>query len=730
MKKIIVTLGLVFCCFALMAQREHVTVGMTGAQVRTVINNTHDHLTICYPNTLNLQAAIDATTSDTAFLQLAEGKYTQNITTTKYLVIIGEPRKTNFNGYISVSKGVFLQGIDFINTTASSIIIFNNTTPVIDGVYIDNCQFVGTSAGTGGASIYYYGGTMSVKMQNVNITNCVFRNGGSAITLSPVAVNVNIENCSFTDLYRPTVDCRCIYIGANDNQNTESGNYLISNCDFKNIGTGQTDISGSTSAILLYGTGVRIENCYLNYIYGESSEAIYTKASNVVLNNIIFRNVQNECIQLKPHLSNRVGNYVLSNISSTRDSVTSPDDAFDIYIDGYATLSNISIKHSNVIGRGIRLLNTDSTNTNYGDFILSNIYIDVIGQEAINASTSFGNISISNMIAKRRSGVDINPLVMLWGKNVSVNQLNAKTANGFQALFCLGSVIKITNSEFTDSLVASGYPTLDFSPDSILLFENNIVNTSGRYQIFEEKSYQDAPIPQMTYIKNNKFYIHPLDTNIVALMRFASDYLEISDNLFEITKHYHVGLMQNTQALDTVIMKGNIFLNKTTFDEPIFNVFGTIPFLDITNNFADKNFDYLVEFKDGFSSDFVRFQNNIFLGNRLFTPELSTTWPYSATPGTLIVKDNFTTIKQNPYVSSGFVHISGGNTSKADIAHGLGYTPLAAQFEFEFIGTAGDVTTASVSSIDGTKFNLNVSPAPGGSGVNIYWRIKNNYTNY
>lgn len=731
MKNTIWVILLLFLSLKVFSQREPVTVGMTGAQVRSSINNAINHMTISYPNTYNLQTIIDESTADTVYLRLAEGEYDQDIVTTKYLIIIGEPRETLFHGYISTGAGIYIQGVDFNDESVSNVINFDYTVPSIDGVYIDDCQFLNTSSGTGGSSIHYYGGTTSTFIKDVTIKNCVFKDGGTAIMMSPVVINATITNCIFKDLYRPSTDVRCIYLGANDNQETLSGNYFINQCQFLRIGTGQTDIHGSTSAVLLYGHGVSINNCLLDSIYGVSSEGIYTKASNVIVNNCIFRNVLNESIELKPHGTNIPGNYVISNISSTREGVVSLENSYDIYIDGYATISNVSIKQRDVAyNRGIRILNSDSTNTYQGQFILNNIFCDVVALEAITANVGIVTISLNNVIAQRITGTDAQPLINLLATNIFVNRLNTKTKNGGQALFALGSVVKVTNSEFTDSLVSSGYPTIDLSSDSLIIFENNIVNTSAHYQFFELKGYEAAPYPAYAYIRGNKFFIHPTDENDNGLMQLRATNLDFSTNTFEISAYYRFSLGYFFgEYIDRLTLNGNIINNRVPATSyPGFRFYGDFDYVAVEDNYCNTGVSSLIEFSDGCSADFIKLQNNTFYGNKLFSANTGY-FPYTATPGQLIMKDNFTRLSQYPYVSSGVQLFTSIETTHANIVHGLDYTPDASQFEFEFVGTQGSVTSVSASNIGGTDFDITLTPAPATS-VTVYWRIKNNYTNY
>lgn len=116
-------------------------------------------------------------------------------------------------------------------------------------------------------------------------------------------------------------------------------------------------------------------------------------------------------------------------------------------------------------------------------------------------------------------------------------------------------------------------------------------------------------------------------------------------------------------------------------------------------------------------------------GNKLLGFDSSINWLWTFIPGQLMYVDNYYGLSNYKYVSTGALDVHATYTSIVNIPHGLSYTPDVTDFEFEFIGPKGNITSISVSNIDSDSFNVSVSPQPG-EAVVLYWRIKNNYINY
>lgn len=140
----------------------------------------------------------------------------------------------------------------------------------------------------------------------------------------------------------------------------------------------------------------------------------------------------------------------------------------------------------------------------------------------------------------------------------------------------------------------------------------------------------------------------------------------------------------------------------------------------------------------------VAASNNIVLGNRCsddattqdtgIVDESGTDSIYSGNNVTGNVTSGLTTAGTTPMIRNnrGFVteaegtgSIANAATNSGNIAHGLGYTPTAAQFAINF--TENPTNTPGVwwiSGIDGTNFVVNVENDPGASGLDFSWAIR------
>lgn len=85
------------------------------------------------------------------------------------------------------------------------------------------------------------------------------------------------------------------------------------------------------------------------------------------------------------------------------------------------------------------------------------------------------------------------------------------------------------------------------------------------------------------------------------------------------------------------------------------------------------------------------------------------------------INDNYGFVTENKGTST----IANGNTNSGNIAHGLGYTPTAAEFTINFTeDPTNSAGTIWLSGIDGTNFVVNCENDPGASGLDFSWAVR------
>lgn len=115
---------------------------------------------------------------------------------------------------------------------------------------IKNCRFTGNiGSGTSRCSAIRVGYTSYSYHPNVNISNCIFENNDSDITIYTAANPVQISNCSFIDttpdsnmkvgaIYPDSIFSNCLFDGSGLGINSNVQNATITNCTFVNATQG------------------------------------------------------------------------------------------------------------------------------------------------------------------------------------------------------------------------------------------------------------------------------------------------------------------------------------------------------------------------------------------------------------------------------------------------------------------------------------------------------------